>query len=326
MWILSREDVITLLPMDECIDVISKAMRATSSGDVFLPSRTAMSVPFAHNAMLGYMPGYLKQPVCFGAKLITVFPLNKQNGHQSHSGVIVLFEPETGQTQAIIHAGEITAIRTAAASAVATQMLAREDASHLTILGNGEQGHQHLIAMSEIRNITHVRIWGRSFSHAQQFATQFSKQYGIDIEAIEDIEIAVKSADIICTTTSSCKPLLKGSWLAQGTHINAVGASLADQAEVDIEAVKRSRFYVDYKPLAKEQAGEYLNALAANTINEEHMIGEIGEVLLGKVKGRTSSNEITLYKSLGVATQDLAASIYVYEKAIHQNIGWQVDF
>lgn len=326
MRILSRGDVRILLPMDECIEVIDNAMRTISSGAALIPSRSVMRIPVAHKAMLGYMPSYLKQSECFGAKLITVFPSNKQNSHQSHSGVIVLFESKNGQPQAIIHAGEITAIRTAAASAVATRILAREDASQLTILGNGEQGHQHLIAMSAVRCITHVRVWGRSFSSAKQFATQFSKRYGINIEAIEDIEIAVKSADIICTTTSSCKPILKGNWLAPGTHLNAVGASLAKQAEVDVETVKRSHFYVDYRPFAQEQAGEYLNALAAGAINEEHIIGEIGEVLLGKVKGRTSLDEITLYKSLGVATQDLAASLYVYEKAIAQNTGQQVDF
>lgn len=326
MRILNRENVKGLLPMDECINVIDHAMRATSSGKGVIPSRTAIKIPGLQNAILGYMPGYLEQPKCFGAKLITVCPSNKHNGLQSHAGVIVLFEPEYGQPQAVIHAGEVTAIRTAAASAVATRALARKDAGDLTIIGTGEQARQHLVAMCEIRRITHVRIWGRSDHKARQFAMQYSSQYDIPVEAVEDIEGAVKSADIVCTTTSSHEPILHGRWLAPGMHLNLVGASLANQAEVDVETVRRSRFYVDYRPAATEQAGEYLNAVAANAVGTEHIIGEIGEVLQGKVKGRVSADEITLYKSLGVATQDLAAALHVYRKAVAQEIGQQVDF
>lgn len=326
MLILNKEDVRKLLPMDECICEMDKAMQATSAGDALIPSRSAIRIPVAHNVMLGYMPGYLKQPECFGAKLITVLPTNKQNGYESHSGVIILFEPENGQPKAMIDAGEITAIRTAAASAVATGVLARDDAHRLTILGYGEQAYRHLIALCKIRNIDEVRVWGRSFDKAKDFARLYSKQCGINIEATKDIEIAVKSADIICTTTASSEPILKGNWLTAGVHLNAVGASLANQAEIDVEAVKCSRFYVDYRPSAIEQAGEYLNALAVNAIKENHIVGEIGEVLMGKVAGRASSDQITLYKSLGVATQDLAASHYVYEKAINSGLGQQVDF
>jgi len=322
--VISADQVIELLPMAECIELMDGAMRAASSGAAVMPLRAKMDLPA--EGMLGWMPGYMAEPEVFGMKLVAVFEKNFAVGMHSHNGVVVLFESEHGRPVAVVDAAEITAIRTAAASALATRLLAREDASTLTIMGYGAQGRQHLESMLCVRAFADIRIWGRNAERAQAFADQMGPRFGVEIQAVKDAREAVSGSDVICTVTGAPEPILQGEWLVAGQHINAVGTSFPGRRELDTNAVVRSRMFVDLREGAIAQAGEFQMARDEGAIDASHILGEIGEVALGTVRGRTSPEEITLYKSLGLVVQDLAAAHYVARQASERNIGVAVDF
>lgn len=322
--VIGPQQVIDLLPMSECIDVVENAMRCASNRDAIMPLRTKMDLP--EEGLLGWMPGYMASPELFGMKLVGVFAKNFALGMHSHHGVVVLFEPEHGRPFAVVDASEITAIRTAAASALATRLLAREDASTLTIMGYGAQGRQHLESMLCIREFTDIRIWGRDPVKSRAFAEELGPPLGAKIRAVDDARAAMRGADVVCTVTASPFPILQGDWLEPGQHINAVGTSFPGARELDTEAVVRSRMFVDLREGAIAQAGEFQMARDEGAIDENHILGEIGEVALGRVKGRTSYEDITLYKSLGLVVQDLASAHYVYQKAEALGQGVTVDF
>lgn len=329
--IINQLQVRELLPMGECIELIANAMAASSRGDAIQPLRWIMDLPGVDNACWGTMSCYLAAqesigPECFGIKVASVFPENFNVGLQSHQGMVILFEREHGQPQALFHGGEITAIRTGAASAVATRVLSREDSHRLAILGYGEQAGIHLAAMTKVRDIDEVRVWGRSPERAKQFADKFSKQFNVNILVANTVEDAVKHADIVCTTTASLTPILQGEWIQPGTHLNVVGSSVSQFREVDVEAVVRSRFYVDFKPMTLVEGGEYLVAIKENAIDESHIVGEVGDVLLGNLVGRQNNTEITMYKSLGMPVQDLASALFMFNKAEKNDVGVVVDF
>jgi ornithine cyclodeaminase/alanine dehydrogenase-like protein (mu-crystallin family) len=237
----------------------------------------------------------------------------------------MLFETKHGQLLAIVDASEITAIRTAAVSGVATRVLAREDASDLTIMGSGIQAQSHLSAMLVARNIKRVRIWSRDVDHAKAFAKRESRRHDIEIEAIADAQRSVEDADIICTTTSAPKPILHGAWLRAGAHINAVGSSVPFTRELDTDAMIKSKLFVDRRESTLNEAGDFLIPKKEGAIDDDHIKGEIGEVLLGKVSGRHSTDEITLFKSLGLAVEDVASAHHAYTKALQRNVGLAVE-
>jgi ornithine cyclodeaminase len=284
-----------------------------------------MHLPGGRN-FFGVMPGYLGDPRGVGAKIITVYPDNAKRGLPSHLGLVVLFDAEIGFPLAVMDAAEITAIRTAAASAVATRALARKDASHLAILGTGEQAVTHLEAISKVRTLHLVRVWGRSIEKAECFAEAQGPRLSVRVEVSRTAEDAVKGADIVCTVTASPEPVLNGSWLARGAHVNLVGASRLNAREADDYVVTESRFFVDSRTSARSEAGELKHAMDAGLVNESHILGEIGDVLSGSVVGRTGDHDITVYKSLGVAAQDLAAAHVIYERAVRDGIGTRVPF
>jgi len=284
-----------------------------------------MKLPGGRN-FFGVMPGYLSEPQGLGTKIITIFPDNAKLGLSSHVGLVLLFDSEIGFPLAVMDAGEVTAIRTAAASAVATRALARQDASHLAIIGTGEQAVTHLEAIAQVRALKSVRVWGRTPSKAAAFAQEHGSRLGLAIEVSGSVESAVRAADIICTVTSSREPILNGAWLQNGAHVNLVGASQQTSREADNDVVAVSRFYVDSRVSARAEAGELKHAIAAGVVSENHVLGEIGEVLNGKVMGRTSSHDITVYKSLGVAAQDMAAARVIYDRATRDGIGMRVPF
>ena len=318
-------DVKRAVSMSDCIDAVDKAMRALSSGGADVPLRTVMKLPGGRN-FFGVMPGYLSEPQGLGTKIITIFPDNAKLGLSSHVGLVLLFDSEIGFPLAVMDAGEVTAIRTAAASAVATRALARQDASHLAIIGTGEQAVTHLEAIAQVRALKSVRVWGRTPSKAAAFAQEHGSRLGLAIEVSGSVESAVRAADIICTVTSSREPILNGAWLQNGAHVNLVGASQQTSREADNDVVAVSRFYVDSRVSARAEAGELKHAIAAGSVSENHVLGEIGEVLNGKVMGRTSSHDITVYKSLGVAAQDMAAARVIYDRATRDGIGMRVPF
>jgi ornithine cyclodeaminase len=314
LLLISQSDVGRLLNVADCIEVMHDTLVALAEGRVVLPLRTVIPLP-EHQGAFAAMPAVLKAPDAMGLKAITVYPANEGTLFDSHQGAVLLFEARHGSLAAVLDASSITAIRTAAVSAVATRALARPDASILTLLGSGVQAATHLEAMLSVRPIAQVRVHSRTTEHAERFAERAGQRHGIAIEVFRTAESAVRDADIICTLTSSRTPVLHGEWLSAGAHINAVGASQRNARELDGRAVQRSRLYVDRRESTTNEAGDYLMALEEGRIGKDHIVAEVGEVLLGNAAGRTSSEEITLFKSLGLAIEDVAAAHYIYERA-----------
>jgi ornithine cyclodeaminase len=312
MRFIDREEVARRLTYDVCIPLVRDAMIAFSAGETKQLLRSI--IPLAGGHLFGIMPGALGATKPFGAKLISIFPENAAQGMQSHQGVIVLFEPDTGTPVAIVHAGEVTAIRTAAASAVATDALARKDAKHLAILGTGEQAATHARAIAKVRALESITVWGRSPERAQAFAATMRAELTLPVTATVTAQQAVAKADIVSTVTAASEPILKGEWVQPGTHINAVGSSHAGPAEIDNALVARARFFADSREGVLEQGAEFLRAKQAGLIDDSHILAEIGQVLAGTAEGRRSSDEITIYKSLGHIVQDLASAWWLYSQ------------
>lgn len=323
--VIGGADVRRAISMKECIEIIGRTMRSVSENRALLPLRTVVLLPEAGNAF-GCMPGYLDEPRVLGAKLVAVYPANSQRGLPSHAGVVTVFDVETGRLAAIIDATEVTAIRTAAASAVATAALARKDATDLAILGTGKQAREHLQAMAEVRPLRRIRVWGRSPANVKRFVAEGERLQDIRIDVAHTVREAVQGAEIVCTTTSSDEPVLRGEWLAAGVHVNLVGASVATAREADDEVVRRARFFVDFRASALAQAGELRHAMEVGLVDEGHILGEIGQVLNGTVPGRTAADQITVYKSLGIAAQDLATAHAICARATQESLGSRVSF
>jgi ornithine cyclodeaminase/alanine dehydrogenase-like protein (mu-crystallin family) len=318
--LINQAQVNQLLTMAECIQVMEQAFRALAAGDTLQPLRQVMWLP-DKRGVLAAMPAYLGGIETIGLKAISVFPGNHATPFDSHQGVVLLFEARNGQMQAILDATAITAIRTAAVSALATRLLARPEAAELAILGSGTQARTHLEAMRLVRPIRRVRVWSRNPEHVSRFAMQEAQRHGIPVEALPSAQAAVEGADIICTTTSAAEPVLLGEWLTPGCHLNAVGSSTPNARELDTPAVVRARLYVDRRESALNEAGELLYALKEGAVGEGHIQAELGDLLVRKAPGRQSAEEITLFKSLGLAIEDLAAAHFIYQKALGQNVG-----
>ena len=324
MLIISQSDVPALLPMVECIEVMAGALRTLARGGAVQPLRPMLRLP-EQKGILGMMPAYMDSPEALGVKLITVFNGNHGTKYDSHQGVVLLFEATHGTLVAIIDASSVTAIRTAAVSAVATRLLARPDASDLCILGSGVQAHSHLEAMRLVRSIKRVRVWSRDSAHAQGFVRLASSRHGIEVEPMASARDAAEGADIICTTTSSREPVLRGDWIAAGAHVNVVGSSTAAAREVDSAAVARSRLFVDRRESTLNEAGDFLIPRREGVIGDDHILGEIGELLMGTCLGRQTSDDVTIFKSLGLAVEDVAAAHHIYAKAMDRGIGVSVE-
>jgi ornithine cyclodeaminase len=268
----------------------------------------------APGKFFGLMPGTLAAPHGFGAKVLSVFADPKQPGRSAHRGIVVLFDRGSGQVACLADAGEVTEIRTAAASAVATEALARPDARTLAIFGCGAQAASHIRALARGRRLERVLVWGRSLERARGLAQRMGREVGVTIEAVADARAAA-AADIICTVTGARTPVLLGEWVRPGTHVNVVGSSHAGPVEIDHALVLASRYIVDSRRSALAAAAEFLLAKEAGLIDDRHIVAEIGEVLLGRIPGRRSPQEITVYKSLGHIVQDLAAVSYLHARA-----------
>ncbi|MFZ0818010.1 MAG: ornithine cyclodeaminase family protein [Candidatus Sulfotelmatobacter sp.] len=312
MRFIDREEISRRLTYDVCIPIVRQAMIAFSRGETKQLLRSIMSL--SEGRLFGVMPGALGANAAFGAKLISVFHGNFARGVQSHQGLVILFDPESGAPVCVLDAGEITAIRTAAASAVATDALARKDARRLALLGYGEQAATHARAIAKVRDLESIVVWGRSPARAQNFAERMQSELAIPVAAAADVQRAVADADIICTVTSAAEPILHGDWVRPGTHLNLVGSSYAGPCEVDNALVVRSRFIADSREGVLNQGAEFLRAKAAGLITDDHIVAEIGQVLAGDIEGRRSPEEITVYKSLGHIVQDLASAWALYSQ------------
>ncbi|HXO45185.1 MAG TPA: ornithine cyclodeaminase family protein [Candidatus Cybelea sp.] len=310
MRFIDREEVARRLTYEVCMPVVRDAMIALSRGETKQLLRSI--IVLSEGRLFGIMPGAMGAAAPFGAKLISVFQENFAKGKPSHQGLVILFDHETGAPVCVVDAGEITAIRTAAASAVATGALARQDSRRLAILGYGEQATTHARAISKVRDLESISIWGRSRARAQSFAERMQAELALPVVTARDVEESVAQADIICTVSSAVEPILKGAWVRPGTHLNLVGSSHAGPAEVDNDLVVRSRFIADSREGVLKQGAEFLRAKAAGLVGNDHIVAEIGQVLAGDIEGRRSAQEITAYKSLGHVVQDLASAWAIY--------------
>ena len=322
--ILNKREIEQLLPMSTCIDLMAEALVSLTRGKVVLPLRPVIRIPDSPN-VFGLMPAYSTSLKAIGTKLISVFPGNHGTTLDSHQGVVALFDGENGSPLAIMDAASITAIRTAAVSGVATRQLARKDASTLAILGSGVQARTHLDAMFAVRPFKKVFVWSRNADHARALASKTVWTQRAEFEVAADAKTAVTAADVVCTVTASREPVLRGKWLRQGAHINAVGASLPTTRELDTEAVKRADVYVDRRESALNEAGDLLIPIGEGAISADHIIAEIGELLSGPDHGRENGDEITLFKSLGLAVEDLAAAHYLHDRAKRERAGTWVE-
>ena len=318
--VLDRNQVVRLLPMDECVEVMASTLATVARGNAILPLRPMIRLPDSPN-IFALMPAYLGEPKSVGVKVLTVFPVNHGTPIDAHQGAVLLFEADHGRLLAILDATTVTAIRTAAVSAVATRLLARADADELAILGAGTQGRMHLEAMTVVRRMRHVRIWSRTTEHARALAQLARERFDLAADVCATPAQAVERALIVCTTTASPTPVLEGAWLRPGAHVNAVGACIPTTRELDTDAVRRARLYVDRRESALAEPGDILTPLSEGAISAEHIVAEIGELLVGQGVGRRNDEEITIFKSLGLAVEDVAAAYHVYRKALETGAG-----
>ena len=323
--IINQTEVHQLLPIDDCMRSMAEALTAVSSGKAINPLRQVLHLP-DKRGLLGIMPSYHDGLNIVGLKVVSVFHNNKGTSHDSHQGAVLVFEAEHGSLLAIIDASAVTAIRTAAVSGVATRLLAREDAEELAIIGSGVQAHTHVDAMLATRRIERVRVWSPNSDHVTAFVRNIAERYDTKVTPAKNALDAVRGAHIVCTTTSAREPVLLGDWLEPGAHINAVGSSIPLARELDSEAVAKARLFVDRRESTLNEAGDFLIPKKEGIIGDHHIQGEIGEILLGQVQGRKTQNEITLFKSLGLAVEDIASGHFVYQRAIERGLGTWVEF
>ena len=311
---LNERDVHAQFEMREAVPLMREALSTLARGDAVLPLRSMVRLPDG-SGILGLMPGYLGAPRSFGLKVVTVMPGNHGTGYESHQGVVMLFGVQHGEPLAVIDASAITEIRTAAVSGAVTQALARPDAGDLAILGSGAQARSHLAAMAAVRTLRRVRVWSRTGANAARFAREQGPRFGVAIEVCAHAAAAVRGADLVCTTTSASTPVLLGDWLSPGAHVNAVGACFAASRELDGRAVVRSRFFTDRRESCLAEAGDFRLARDEGAITDAHLLGEVGDVFLGRLPGRVSADDITVFESLGIAVEDLASAHHLLQRA-----------
>jgi alanine dehydrogenase len=310
---VNKEKIASLLPMNECILVMEKMFRSLASGECIQPLRSIMWLP-DKVGLLGMMPGHAGNLGVMGIKLISVFHGNRDAGLPSHQGMVILFEAVHGQPLMIFDAAEITAIRTAAASALATRVLSKENSESLAIIGSGEQAERHVESLLLVRKIKQINIWSRNEEHALELFKKLSGRYSLPIRITSNAREAVENIDIICTVTSSAQPVIMGDWISDGTHINAVGSSTAATRELDTEAILKSSLFTDCYESLFNEAGDFLIPKKEGAVTDSHVKAELGEVLLGTKKGRTNNAEVTIFKSLGIAAEDIFSAWHIYQK------------
>ncbi|NJQ01101.1 ornithine cyclodeaminase family protein [Streptomyces zingiberis] len=322
MLLIDRATVRELYPVERALPVMAEAMRRYSGGQVELPLRTILR-PEKDTGLLGTMPGFVAGDdlAGYGLKAMVLKPENPARGLDLHIGVVMVFDPRTGAPLALMDAGAVTAVRTAAVSGVATEALARPDAGDLAVLGSGVQARSHLEAMRLVRPLRRVRVWSRTTEHAQDFRRWAAAELDLDVEAVPTPAAALAGADLVCTTTAAREPLVEAGDLAPGAHLNAVGASFVDHRELSSQAVADGSFFVDSRESALAESGDLLGPLTEGLVGPGHIRAELGEVLLGARPGRTGESEITIFKSLGLGVQDIMSGFAVAEEARARGLG-----
>ena len=318
--LLNEAQVKSLLPMSDLIEAMENALARFSAGDVLQPVRTVLTVG-PTKAYFGVMPAYLPQPARLGAKLVTVFGGNEARGLPSHLATIVLLDPDTGALQAILDGRYITEARTAAVSAVSARHLARAEASTLAIIGSGVQARSHLEALAEVRSLREVRVWSPREPSRDRFVAEMAGRTPAQLRSTAIAEDAVRGADIVVLATSSPTPVLQNAWVADGAHVMSVGACRPDQREMDPALVARARLFVDSRAAALVESGDVVLGIREGRFTESHISGEIGQVVLGRASGRVDAGDVTIFKSLGMAVEDVVAADLVLSRAIERGGG-----
>jgi ornithine cyclodeaminase/alanine dehydrogenase-like protein (mu-crystallin family) len=322
--ILSHSQVRELLPMRDCMEVVGEALASLARGEGVQPLRSGFLRP-DRMGVLAWMPGSLAAGRPFGIKVLSVVDNPGELGVESHQGGVMIFDPANGAPLALCEAGAITAVRTAAVSALATDRLARADSKILAILGAGAQAGSHVEAMLAVRPVESIRVWSRDPAKVKAFAEEQADRHGVAVEAAADVASAVAGADIVCTTTSAREPVLSAEVLEPGMHINAVGASIPSWREIDTDVLPLVTLFTDRRESLANEAGEYIRGLEEGFPEAGLVVPEIGEILNGDHPGRTSETEITLFRSLGLAVEDIASAQLVYRRAVERGVGTHVD-
>ena len=313
--VLDHGQVEELLTMPACIKLMEETLVALARDELYQPLRSVVRPPGAEGFM-GLMPAHRGgEAAAFGLKVVCIFPGNPARGLDAHQGAVLLFDGETGEVRAIVNASAITAIRTAAVSAVATRALAREDARTLAILGAGVQAKSHVEALRALHDWDRIVVWSRTRAHAEQLGAQVA----------DTAEDALRDADVVCTTTTSRKPIVRREWLKEGAHVNAVGSSIPTTRELDTATMAAAALFVDRRESTVNEAGDFLFPQREGAIGPDHIRAEIGELLIGSAEGRRSPVELTVFKSLGLAVEDLAAAEHVLRRAEAENVGTVVS-
>ncbi len=324
--LLSRADVESILDMPTTIAAVEDAFRELARGTVDMPQRPVIRVA-EHGGTVLFMPAYIGGTASLGMKLVSVYPQNPtQHNLPTTMGVILVCEAATGQVVSVMDGGFITAMRTGAVTGVAARVMARPEATVLGLFGAGVQARTQLLAVAAVRPLSRVIVCDVAADQAQRFAAEMAERLDLAIEVASEPRQAVEGADIVVTATSAASPVFDGRWLREGTHISGIGSHAAHMRELDTVTVQRSRVIVDSRRAALAEAGDLILPIQEGAIAPEHIVGELGEVLLGQVAGRTSPAEITLFKSVGLAIQDVAVAARVYAAARERGIGQEMRF
>jgi ornithine cyclodeaminase len=321
--LLTEADVARLVTPDDLLDAMADALRRFSSGGVVQPVRTVLS--FGPHEFFGLMPAYVPEPPMVGAKLVTVFPGNAAADLPSHLATILLFSPETGALVALMDGRYITAARTAAVSAISADLLARDDAAVMAILGSGVQARSHLAALERVFELDEVRVWSPTPDHQASFMDDIGATSDLKLVGTDSAEQAVRGADLIVLVTSSPEPVVQNEWVKAGAHVISVGACRPDQREMDPALTRRGRLFVDSRAAALVESGDIVIGIREGQFAASHIVGELGELLAGKMEGRRSPRDVTIFKSLGLAVEDVAAANLAYRRAIEQDVGTELE-
>ncbi len=323
--LLTEADVHRVLPVADLLPVMESALAHYSAGDVVQPLRNVLEVG-PDKAFFGVMPAYIPAPPALGTKVVGVFGRNVERGLPSHLATIALFDPDTGALLSLMDGRYITEARTAAVSAVATRYLARaSDAVTLCILGSGVQARSHLEALACVRRLVDVRVWSPTRAHRERFAQEASERGGAPVRAAASAEAAARDADLLVLATSADEPVLMNAWVSDGAHVIGVGACRPGQRELEPSLVTRARLFVDSREAALAEAGDVVLSIAEGRFGPDHIVAEIGEVVAGRAEGRTRASEVTIFKSLGMAVEDVAAGALAYARAEAAGLGTTVE-
>jgi alanine dehydrogenase len=322
--LLTEADIARLITMDELIDAMQEALRRFSGGDVVQPVRAVLPVNGGRD-VFALMPSYVREPALLGAKLVTVFPQNGDLQLPTHLAAILLFSPETGALRAVLDGRYITEVRTAAVSAVSANLLARDDAAVLAILGSGAQARSHLHALDRVFELSDVRVWSPTPEHQEAFVDEMRTSTKATLAGAASAAEAVRDADLVVLATSSAEPVVRSDWIKPGAHVMSVGACRPTQREMDPELLRRGRLYVDSKAAALVESGDVVMAIKEGRIAESHIVGELGALVAGKVEGRRWPQDVTIFKSLGLAVEDVVAADLAYRRALIEDAGRELE-